>query len=70
MALRMINYGYEMINGLPSIVNEEAEIVKEIFRRYGEGDILLAIATDLTERGVVFYKEKKADTTTIVVISA
>ena len=56
MALRMINYGYEMINGLPSIVKEEAEIVKEIFRRYGEGDILLVIATDLTERGVVFYK--------------
>ena len=66
MALRMINYGYEMINGLPSIVNEEAEIVKEIFRRYGEGDILLAIATDLTERGVVFYQEKNVWTKSMI----
>ncbi len=58
MALRMISYGYKMENGVIVVSPEEAEIVNEIFKRYGEGEILKAIADDLTARQVVFYMEK------------
>ena len=58
MALRMISYGYKMVNGILTVNDEEARVVVEIFRRYGAGEILKAIADDLTERGVIFYQEK------------
>ena len=58
MALRTINYGYQMIGGFLTIVEQEAKIVIEIFRRYGEGEILSVIANDLTERRIFYYQEK------------
>ncbi len=58
MALRMISYGYKMVNGILTVNDEEARVVVEIFQRYGAGEILKAIADDLTERGVIFYQEK------------
>lgn len=39
-------------DGRPQIVEEEAEIVREIFRRVHEGELLIRIAEDLNRRGV------------------
>ena len=58
MALRMISYGYNMDNGVIVVSPEEEKIVNEIFKRYGEGEFLKAIADDLTARQVVFYMDK------------
>lgn len=58
MKLRMISYGYEMINGVLNVLEEEANIVLEIFRRYGEGETLKGIADDLTERKIIFFQDK------------
>lgn len=58
MALRMISFGYKMINGVLEVAEEEERIVVEIFQRYGAGEILKTIADDLTKRQIVFYQEK------------
>lgn len=58
MALRMISFGYKMINGVIVIEWQEAKVVVDIFRRYGAGEILKDIADDLTKRQVVFYQDK------------
>lgn len=58
MALRMISYGYKMVNGILSIVEDEARIVVEIFQRYVDGEYLKDIADDLTNRKVIYYQEK------------
>ena len=33
MALRMISYGYKMVNGILTVNDEEARVVVEIFQR-------------------------------------
>ncbi|MFB8386804.1 recombinase family protein [Microbacterium sp. NPDC055910] len=45
-------YGYERRDGRVEIVEAEAEIVRELYRRYIAGESLYAIAADLTERDV------------------
>lgn len=39
-------------DGYPEIVPEEAEIVREIFRRVAEGEMLIRIIEDLNRRGI------------------
>lgn len=39
-------------NGRPVIIEEEAEIVREIFRKFADGQGVTAIAQDLTQRNV------------------
>jgi len=58
MELRMILYGYrkEFVNYF--IDESEAAIVREVFDRYISGETLLQIANNLSERKVVYYKDK------------
>ena len=58
MANRMICFGYKMTNGTLCVAEEEADVVTEIFQRYGAGEAMKDIADDLTRRGVVFSPEK------------
>lgn len=48
-------YGYDRINGEIVIVEPEAEIVRECYRRYNAGESLYAIANDLNERGIPLH---------------
>lgn len=48
-------YGYDRINGEIVIVEAEAEIVRECYKRYNAGESLYAIANDLNERGVPLH---------------
>ena len=45
-------YGYERRDGRVEIVEAEAEVVRELYRRYIAGETLYAIAADLTARDV------------------
>jgi site-specific DNA recombinase len=45
-------YGYERIDGAIRIVEAEAEIVRECYRRYLAGESYYSIANELNERGV------------------
>lgn len=45
-------YGYERVNGAVAVVEAEAVIVREGFRRYLDGDSYYAIAKDWNDRGV------------------
>lgn len=48
-------YGYERLGGAVAIVEHEAEIVREGFRRYLDGESYYAIANDWNERGVATF---------------
>ena len=58
MELRRILYGYRKEQFNFYVVPEEALIVREIFKEYVDGKPLKAIAESLTERQVVYYKDK------------
>ena len=58
MALRHITYGYKIEKGLPVIVPEEAEVVRQIFNRYNNGESLLSISNVLTEQQVHYFEDK------------
>ena len=58
MALRHITYGYKIEKGLPVIVPEEAEVVRQIFNRYNNGESLLSISNVLTEQQVYYFEDK------------
>ena len=45
-------YGYTINKGVITINAAEAEVVKEIFQRYIEGESITAIANDLNKRGI------------------
>ena len=45
-------YGYNISKGSVTINPEEAEIVREIFRRYIDGESITAIVNDLNKRGI------------------
>lgn len=51
MGLRFL-YGYTIKKGVVSINPAQAEIVREIFRRFNEGETMGSIAADLNERGI------------------
>ena len=46
-------YGYEWDGEMYRIIPEQGEIVKEIFRRYLDGEPAYSIAKDLRQRGIV-----------------
>ena len=46
-------------DGLPEIVDEEAEVVRAIYKRFLEGDTICMIAKKLNEQGVPSPAEKK-----------
>lgn len=55
MANRMTTYGYGYIDGKLSVIESEAEIVRRIFKEYGDGTILSEIGQSLTREGVECY---------------
>ena len=57
--IRYIPYGYTMRNGRLVISNEEAEVIREIFKAYLGGASLKAIAEELTGRRIP-YTQKTA----------
>ncbi len=58
MELRRILYGYRKEQFNFYVVPEEALIVREIFKEYVDGKTLKSIAESLTERQVIYYKDK------------
>lgn len=57
--IRYIPYGYTMRNGRTVISNEEAEVIREIFKAYLGGASLKTIAEELTGRQIP-YTQKTA----------
>lgn len=58
MSLRVILFGYKVVNGKIEILEQEAKTVREIFSEYCQGKSLSTIAAALTERTVVYYLDK------------
>jgi len=58
MELRTILFGYKKELFSFFVEEREAVIVNEIFSRYISGETLLQIANSLTERQVIYYKDK------------
>ena len=58
MSLRVILFGYKVVNGKIEILEQEAMTVREIFSEYCQGKSLSTIAAALTERTVVYYLDK------------
>ncbi len=59
------SFGYRVENRQLVIVPEEAEIIREIFRRFIAGDAMFAIAKDLTQRGVRTHRGNPFENRTI-----
>ena len=59
MGLRTILYGYKIENLQFVSVIEEAEIVRDIFSEYISGKTMKQIADVLTEKRIIYYKDKK-----------
>ncbi len=57
--IRYIPYGYTMRNGRTVISNEEAEVIREIFKSYLGGASLKTIAEELTDHQIP-YTQKTA----------
>ena len=47
-----VPYGYEIINKSVIVAEQEANVVREIYQRYGDGESLMNIVQDLQLRGV------------------
>lgn len=45
--------GYRLVNGTPTIVEEEAQIVRQVFKMYADGVSMYRIAQIMTDRGAV-----------------
>ena len=58
MSLRVILFGYTVVNGKTEIFEQEAVIVREIFLEYNNRKSLSAIATGLSQRKVVYHLDK------------
>lgn len=59
------SFGYRVENRQLVIVPEEAEIVREIFRRFISGDAMFRIAKDLSARGVRTHRGNQFENRTI-----
>jgi site-specific DNA recombinase len=59
------SFGYRAENRHLVIVPEEAEIIREIFRRFISGDAMYGIAKDLTQRGVRTHRGNPFENRTI-----
>lgn len=58
MANRMISYGYGMEHGKLRIIEQEAEVVRRIFRDYNAGKSFSDIAAALVNEEVCFFDNK------------
>lgn len=58
MSSRFCLYGYSVENNIFVVNETEAKIITEVFEKYLSGLTLKAIADNLTERQVNYYKEK------------
>ena len=56
MKIRKIKFGYNCINGVINVNNEEKEIVSQIFTDYISGKSLLKIAEKLNDDKVVYFQ--------------
>jgi site-specific DNA recombinase len=54
-------YGYERANGVITIVEAEADVVREGYRRYIAGESLYAIAADWNARGIPTHDTNAAE---------
>ena len=59
------SFGYRVENRQLVIVPEEAEIIREIFRRFISGDAMFRIAKDLSSRGVRTHRGNPFENRTI-----
>lgn len=59
------SFGYRVENRQLVIVPEEAEIVREIFRRFISGDAMFRIAKDLSSRGIRTHRGNPFENRTI-----
>ena len=59
------SFGYRVENRQLVIVPEEAEIVREIFRRFISGDAMFSIAKDLSSRGIRTHRGNPFENRTI-----
>lgn len=66
MGLRTILYGYKIENLQFVSVIEEAEIVRDIFSEYISGKTMKQIADVLTEKRIIYYKDKSTWTKNVV----
>ena len=57
MSNRILPYGYRIQNGKLTVDKMEAEIVKEIYSKRTNGEILSKIADNLNLRGILFYED-------------
>lgn len=58
MCNRQISYGYQIVNGVVQIVEDEAKIVKQIFDEYIKINNLNQIAMRLNEQQIPFYQNE------------
>ena len=58
MSIRKILFGYKIINGRHVIVEDEAQIVRDIYTHYISGKSLKAIADDLSNKQVPYHLDK------------
>jgi site-specific DNA recombinase len=54
-------YGYERVDGRIIAVPDEAEVVRECYRRYTAGESLYAIAASLNDRGILTHDTNAAE---------
>ena len=58
MKQRHMPLGYRMAGGKILIVSEQAELVKEVFQAYSEGNSLYQLARRLTDHGALNANHK------------
>ncbi len=60
MKIRNIPFGYQTVNGIRVINEDEASVVCSIFCDYINGKTLKAISDRLTEQGILFWGEDRS----------
>lgn len=60
MRIRTILYGYKMEYPIFSIIPEEADIVRRIFKEYISGKTIKSIANALTAENVIYFGDKSS----------
>lgn len=58
-------FGYKIINKQLTAINEEKEIIKQVFSQYANGISMLKIAKDLNELGIRTHRGNKIENRTI-----
>ena len=55
---RYLPYGYKVESGTTAVHNEEAEVIRRVYRRYADGLSYKAIAQELTADGIRYMPNK------------